>query len=106
MRKEELIPGQMYYMYRPNLGLYELEYVEKLLFKNKLGNIVKLTESQLEFYHDSLDKTHLDYYLNERDSITKAINNIQRDLNNYIKELKELEDKYSYLKNEFPEELI
>ena len=100
------IPGKKYYMYTKVLSLYTVECIEDNKFKNEQGNIITLNPGQLKFFKDSEDEAYLEYYLGEQNIINEEIDNLKQKLTKLQTKKENLDKKFSYLKDIFPEEFI
>lgn len=107
-------PGKKYYAYQKSLGLMEVEFVgeetkndkKTRMFKNKQGNVFEMVDTQLDYFKPSKDEAFLYYFLSVQELYIEEIERKENDIKKYRKKLYELQDKYSYLKEIYPEEFI
>ena len=97
--------GKTYYRFSETISLNEYIYKDKKFFTKK-GNKVSFNEHQLSMIKETPDEAVLTWFLEERETRLGHVRDQEKRLQRYKKDLSNLEEKYDYLKEIYPEEFI
>lgn len=107
MRFSDLQPNQDVFFYMPRMGVVlRYTYKHDKTFETAHGNLVELTDEQLGAAFQTEEHAHITVYKESAKQLKKQIDEYEDILRIANRNLNELDKKYGYLINKYPEDFV